>query len=86
MATQTNSESTTVPIAEQLSVIGNRLRVVEIDVAVIKSNYATREDIAKTHESIAKLEVRLIRWFVGTALTLTGMVATIAFAAAKFIH
>ncbi|WP_343732710.1 hypothetical protein [Duganella sp.] len=72
MATQVKTESTSDQILE-------RLGALEIDVAVIKSNYATREDIAK-------LEVRLIRWFVATAVTLTGMVAAIAFSVARFIH
>jgi hypothetical protein len=97
MANQLNPESTAEPSAAQLSDIGNRLRAVEIDVAVIKSNYATREDVAnlgiKTQESISSLEIRtaqmearLIKWFIGTAITLSAVVGTIAFTAAKFIH
>ena len=97
MATQLNPESTAEPSAAQLSDIGNRLRAVEIDVAVIKSNYATREDVAnlatKTQGSISSLEIRmaqmearLIKWFIGTAIILSAVVGTIAFTAAKFIH
>ncbi|HEX8611441.1 MAG TPA: hypothetical protein VF800_09160 [Telluria sp.] len=52
-----------------------RLVDVERDVAVIRSNYATKEDLAA-------LEARILKWFVGTAITLAG----VAFAAAKFIH
>jgi hypothetical protein len=177
MATPIKSDTTTeqildrvVTLQEQVGAFGERLHVVEIDVAVIKSNYATRADVAnlgikmqesigalevKTQESIGALEVkmqesisalevktqeslsalevkmqeslsalevktqgsigaldvrtmasfrtqddriaqldvrmaqmeaRLIRWFVGTAITLSAVVGTIAFSAAKFIH
>lgn len=122
MVIQEKSESPTDLVAGQLGDISNRLRLVEIDVAVLKSSCATRDDIAKTNESIARLEIktqesinaldartqasfhtqdnkiaqlevrmtqtesRLIRWFVGTAITLSTVVGTIAFTAAKFIH
>jgi hypothetical protein len=74
-----------------------RLTAVELDLAVLKSTCATREDLAnlalKTQASIGALEVkmvemeaRLIKWFVGTAVTLSAGVGTIAFTAAKFVH
>ena len=52
-----------------------RISALELDVAVIKSNYATKEDIAK-------LEATLLKWFIATAVTMVSL----AFAAAKFIH
>lgn len=52
-----------------------RLFGVERDVAVIRSNCAAKEDLAA-------LEARILKWFVGTAITL----ASVAFAAAKWIN
>ena len=52
-----------------------RLSALEVDLAVVKSNYATKEDLAK-------MEGTLLKWFIGTAVAMSG----IAFAAAKFIH
>ena len=52
-----------------------RLSALEVDLAVVKSNYATKEDLAK-------MEGTLLKWFIGTAVAISG----IAFAAARFIH
>lgn len=59
-----------------------RVTALEVGIAVIKSNYATKEDIAKLNEAIAKSEGTLLKWFIGTAVTM----ASLTFAAAKFIH
>lgn len=52
-----------------------RITFLDVDLAIIKSNYATKEDIAK-------MEGILLKWFIGTAVAIAGL----AFAAAKFIH
>jgi hypothetical protein len=53
----------------------DRLSALEADLAVVKSNYATKEDLAK-------MEGTLLKWFIGTAVAIVG----IAFTAAKFIN
>jgi hypothetical protein len=84
-------------VITRLTSVETRLGVVDVDLAVVKSNYATKEDIAKLHETItagdhnleikmAQMETRLIKWFIGTAVTLSAVVGTIAFSVARFIH
>jgi phage antirepressor YoqD-like protein len=93
MAIPAQSESVIDQVVEQLNDLNTRLRAVEIDVAVIKSNYATKEDIAKTnisisetHKLIAQTESRLIKWFIGTAVTLVSLSTSLAFLVARFVH
>jgi hypothetical protein len=74
-----NHTSSFVLVAERTF---ERIVVLERDMAVIKSNYATKEDVIGVKEDMAKLEVTLRNWFVGTAVTLTGL----AFAATRFIN
>jgi hypothetical protein len=73
MATQTRTESSTT------GQILDRLAAVEIDIAVIKPNQATREDVAQT-------ESRLIKWLVATSISLAALSGSLAFLAARFIH
>lgn len=60
--------------------IDQRFGAVEADLAVIRSNYVTkadladevgrlRGDIAKVETNIAKLEVSMLKWFMATTLS-----------------
>jgi hypothetical protein len=47
--------------------------VMKTDLAVIRNNYCTKEDLVhletRMTANMAELERRLVRWFVGTAVT-----------------
>ena len=64
---------------------GERLGVIEKDVAIIKSNYATREDIAAlrgdVHKIVNEQTWKIIAWMSGIS---TGLVAA-TFFVAKFV-
>lgn len=62
--------------------VRTRLAVIEEQVRNMLANMATKEDIANLRAEIARIESRMLRWFIGTAIALT----TLAFAAAKLIH
>jgi glutathione S-transferase len=69
--------------------VAERLARLETRVELMASQMATKADIAQTKADIAlirvemaALETRLIKWFIGTAVTLAGL----AFAAGKFVH
>ena len=49
----------------------DRLSALEADLAVVKSNYATKEDLAK-------MEGTLLKWFIGTAVVISGIAFTAA--------
>jgi len=50
-----------------------------------KSIAATIPHLA-TAASVAAAETRIIKWFLGTAASLTALVSTLAFTIAKFVH
>jgi hypothetical protein len=53
-----------VAVDSRFAAVDNRLHALEIDVAVIRSNYATKADLEA-------LEKRLIKWLVGTATAMS---------------
>ncbi len=78
--------------AGQRNGIERRLAAVERDVAVILSNYATKEDLVKLESkvqdrlsrldnSLSEMKNRVIRWFFATTVSL----AAVAFTAGKFL-
>jgi hypothetical protein len=60
---------------ERIAALGKDMSALTIDMAVVRSNYATKADLAT-------LETNVVKWFVVTATTLAG----VAFAIAKYIH
>jgi predicted fused transcriptional regulator/phosphomethylpyrimidine kinase len=50
--------------AEWRNSMERRIGALETDVAVIRSNYATKQDLAA-------LEMRLVKWFVATAAAMS---------------
>jgi hypothetical protein len=70
------------------------LRTIDVRLARIEETLATRADLEfrsilstiATKADLAKLESTMLKWFVGTALTLTIATAIIAFTIAKLVH
>jgi predicted nucleic acid-binding Zn-ribbon protein len=62
--------------------VKQRLARIEARLDVIES----RLEHMATKADLAALETRMLKWFVGTAITMSTVTGTLAFAAAKFIH
>jgi uncharacterized protein YydD (DUF2326 family) len=76
-------------IASQIAILMNQMatKADKADIAQMATKadiaqMATKADIALIRADMAALETRMIKWFVGTAVTLAGL----AFAAGKFVH
>lgn len=59
-----------------------RFGAIEQNVAVILSNYATKEDIARLETQIVRSEAHLIKWMMGlvfaTIVSIAGSVVSLA--------
>lgn len=63
-----------------------RLVRIETRLDGMDARMATKEDVANLRGEMHQMETRIIKWFVGTAITLSAAVSTLVFAIAKFIH
>ena len=61
--------------SERIAGLEKDLSALKTDVAVIRANYVTKADLAG-------LEVTLLKWWIGSVITLAGIIV----GAAKFIH
>jgi hypothetical protein len=70
------------------------LRTIDVRLSCIEATLATRANLEfqatlstiATKADLAKLESTMLKWFVGTALTLPIITSGIAFAIAKLVH
>jgi hypothetical protein len=67
---------------KDLRSIDVRLAKVETLADGIAKNMATKAELAELKGGLAQLEATLLKWFIGTAIALTGL----AFGAAKLLH
>lgn len=65
-------------VRDRLTRIESRLE----SIAGQMATFATKADLADLKVDLLNLEIRLVKWFVGTAIAL----ATLAFAAGRFLH
>lgn len=77
----TNLEKFAEESRKDLRSIDVRLSKVETLVDGISKNMASKADIADVKAGTSQMETTILKWFIGTAITLTSL----AFAAAKFL-
>jgi hypothetical protein len=69
-------------MACRIGALENDMVVVKTDLAVIRDNYCTKEDLAKLEtrlvNAVSESERRLIFWFIATAITSLGLALGIA--------
>jgi hypothetical protein len=78
LATQMATKADKADIAQMATKADIAQMATKADIAQM----ATKADIALIRVEMAALETRMIKWFIGTAVTLAGL----AFAAGKFVH
>ncbi len=78
------------PMEARISSVEKDMSVLKTDVAVIRSNYVTQADLAKevgaVRADVAKLETVILKWLIGTAITLTGVLSGVIIGAVRLIH
>ncbi|SFG16583.1 hypothetical protein SAMN05518865_10919 [Duganella sp. CF458] len=59
---------------------------IERDVAIIRANYARKEDIARLETQMARMETRLVKWVIGAmAASIVSVIGTALNLAKLFI-